>query len=499
MVVWGVCRAMPAIPARFQAWLWRLVMLKFLIALCWAAPIELPLLPAAPRTILTSSEAAAVPSSLIASAPMAVAPTSVLITPQMMIMSGWILLVSWQLGRIVAAWRFAQQLKQSCHSCQDPQLLSQYRSIGKLAGMRRLPLLLETAGEGSPLLLSWLRPMIVLPSATLKRLNTNERALVLGHELAHARRGDLFWSFLAAVTRALFCFHPLLWLGERRLDVSQEMAADELAIALQRQDPIGYATQLVSIVSKLGSRKPVPALAAGTAGPHDSLKQRLSAMRFVQPLSRPMLVGYGLGLLLIAALGMVPWKLVAADSPAVAKAPVAERSGSGRGRFVSLQDGVLTLEANDGALLKNKLPADLKVFRWVDGSGFQPAETQKTLSQIPVGGWVHILFDKGEVSLRVGSRKDQTVGTFVSFKENRLLILGKNLGGSFTKKYGNQVHFQKFRDDVVAYESIDGGVYQSVGPANQVLGNMKEGTIITVHAEGDSNITRVEIGVPKKS
>ena len=77
------------------------------------------------------------------------------------------------------------------------------------------------------------------------------------------------------------------------------------------------------------------------------------------------------------------------------------------------------------------------------------------------------------------------------------MLLGKNLGESFTKKYGNNLHFNKFADNVPAYESIDGGEYKLIGTANKTLGNVKEGTLVTVHAEGDDNITFIQIGVPK--
>ena len=42
--------------------------------------------------------------------------------------------------------------------------------------------------------------------------------MVLGHELAHIKRGDLLWSLVAAVVRAVFFFHPLVWLSDRRVE-----------------------------------------------------------------------------------------------------------------------------------------------------------------------------------------------------------------------------------------------------------------------------------------
>ena len=46
------------------------------------------------------------------------------------------------------------------------------------------------------MLIGTLRPAVVLPAETLHRLSASELTLVLGHELAHIRRGDLLWSFV---------------------------------------------------------------------------------------------------------------------------------------------------------------------------------------------------------------------------------------------------------------------------------------------------------------
>src|SRR5258708_38616199 len=54
--------------------------------------------------------------------------------------------------------------------------------------------------------------------------------MILAHELAHLRRGDLLWSWLPQAAHMLFYFHPMVWLAHRELYVAQEMACDELAL-----------------------------------------------------------------------------------------------------------------------------------------------------------------------------------------------------------------------------------------------------------------------------
>ena len=231
-------------------------------------------------------------------------------------------------------------------------------------------------------------------------------------------------------------------------------------------------------------------------------------MRFMKLFSRRYIAAYaGAVLGLIAVLGIVPGAFVTAKASAEDKVEqkvekkdkVAQKEKTERGRFVSFQDGTLIIQDNSGALLETKVPASAKTLVWNDGEKlYKPAATVAALSQVQPGIWFYVHVGGENVAIRIGSRKGVTTGTFVSFKDNRLLILGTNLGESFTKKYGNSVHFHKFRDDVPVYESIDGGEYQLIGTPGTVLGNVKEGTIVTVHGEGDDNITHVQIGVPKK-
>jgi len=494
--------------ARFQCWLWRLVMLKFLIMLLWSVPIELPLLSRV-EPVTWAPNSPVISSSLLMDA--VTAPSQQLppvVTPLLLLFGAWTVVVLWQMLRIVAACRQATGLSKGCRASDDGDLLEPLARFSKLVGLAVPPRLLEAKGSGSPLLVGILWPAIVLPATTLKQLDAAERELVIGHEIAHVKRRDLLSSLVAAVIRALFFFHPLAWLGERQLRLTQEIAADELAIALQKQHPARYASLLVSIVSKLGTGSLVPTMSVGAAGSHQSLRERLVAMRFMKPLSIRATVAYSLVLGLVAVLGVVPWTVVAAEPPAADKvAPkktvdqktVDQMEMNGFGRFVSFEDGTLTLENNAGVLLVwNKLAESKNTVKFdPEANEYKPVVgTADALQQVTPGTYV-MVGDKSAY-VRIGARKDRVVGTFVSFKDGRLLMLGTNLPESFLKRYGNSLHHSRFRDDVPAYESIDGGEYKLIGTANKILGDVKEGTILAINSEGDDNITLVQIGVPEK-
>ena len=170
---------------------------------------------------------------------------------------------------------------------------------------------------------------------------------------------------------------------------------------------------------------------------------------------------------------------------------------AGWGKFVSFQDGTLKLKGNYGPLVWNNVAADTKVVHWDDAAKeYKPSGTAEVLGRVEAGTWITVV-SKREI-IRVGAKKSETIGTFVSYKDDRLLMLGKNLGGSFAKKYGNNVHFNKFAEGVPVYESVDGSDYALTGIAEKILPTVKEGTVLAVHGAGDDNITRIDIGVPTK-
>ncbi|MCE9607329.1 MAG: M48 family metalloprotease [Planctomycetia bacterium] len=534
-----VCRLRPSIPARFQCWMWRLVLLKFVIAFVWTAPVEIPVL-ACIDPIVSAEVGAPIPfSDMQDESKSTVDERTPSYGPLLLIpFAMWAAIVAWQMVRIFVSCRNARLLISRCRANEDRQLFDLCSRLSEMLGLSSPPPVLESEGQGSPHLVGILRPAIVLPTTTLERLDTSERSLVLGHELAHVSRRDLFYSLVAMMIRALFFFHPAVWFSERRLGLTQEIAADQLAITLQKQSPIYYAQLLVAIVGKLGPRRTTLMMTMGAAGEAGALHRRLSAMRYMKQTTARTALTYGLLLGLCAALGLVPWSLVAAPTEAAEEA-LAVSAGDGgvsieldnhqeslpnlkrsfepslgkkvdgkrdakpkshSGRFVSAHHGTLTLQANSGELIDSKIFRSLKTTVWSDAAEkFVPTDTIAALRQLKVGTVVIVDGVGRNGTLRIGSRERVMTGTFVSYENDRLSMLRTNVRERLTKNPTADVRFEKFRDEVPAYESIDGGEYRPVGMANDVLSRVNAGAILHVHSDGNDTVTLLRIGVPKRS
>lgn len=246
---------------------------------------------------------------------------------------GSLLLLLWlagamlSLGSIARQWLSARRLTASATPQVSDSLTQACQQEAERLAVRRPPRLRLSPRVDSPLLAGIWRPAIVLP-AHLDAFDAPEVRLMIAHELAHHRRRDLAWNWLPTIVRVLFFFHPLVWLLVRRWSEAQEAACDELLIQKRLAQPVEYGRLLL----KLAAREPLPtrsALAtAGVLGAFRNLERRVTAMSRVRPYSFRRLALAASVFALIAASGLIPWRLarqtavaLADDKPASAQQP----------------------------------------------------------------------------------------------------------------------------------------------------------------------------------
>lgn len=93
------------------------------------------------------------------------------------------------------------------------------------------------------------RPVILLP-AEAEGWSAERCRIVLGHELAHIRRGDFAARMLAHFVGIFHWCNPLAWLAARQLRLAQEQACDDLVLG-GGTDAADYATELVECVRRV--------------------------------------------------------------------------------------------------------------------------------------------------------------------------------------------------------------------------------------------------------
>lgn len=90
------------------------------------------------------------------------------------------------------------------------------------------------------------RPRVVIPESLVAGLDETEAMALLGHEIAHLRRGDLFWNLAWRWTAVVGWIHPLLWKAPAAHGLACELEADRQSAGLQpsREDYAGSLARL---------------------------------------------------------------------------------------------------------------------------------------------------------------------------------------------------------------------------------------------------------------
>lgn len=104
------------------------------------------------------------------------------------------------------------------------------RRFVRLVERRAGRVLARISGQGPAVVGGW-RARIVLPHDFRERYSRGERRLVLAHEIAHLRRGDLHAQGLATALRCVFWFNPLLHVAAGAFRFDQELACDAAVLA----------------------------------------------------------------------------------------------------------------------------------------------------------------------------------------------------------------------------------------------------------------------------
>jgi beta-lactamase regulating signal transducer with metallopeptidase domain/uncharacterized protein involved in exopolysaccharide biosynthesis len=160
--------------------------------------------------------------------------------------------------------------------------------------------LLKSALIEVPAVVGWLRPVILLPAATLAGLTPAQLEAILAHELAHVRRLDYLVNAAQCVLETVMFYHPVVWWVSRNVREERENCCDDLVVSVC-SNRVTYARALARLEE---FRADLLALAFAASG--GSLLQRIRRLLGAPADDRPAsarelggLTLLGTGLLLI--------------------------------------------------------------------------------------------------------------------------------------------------------------------------------------------------------
>jgi beta-lactamase regulating signal transducer with metallopeptidase domain len=137
------------------------------------------------------------------------------------------------LARVVLGITALTKLLRETRPVDDPELLRLIEQLRGTLGCRRPIEVREMtcSGGGSPAVVGWRRPNILLP-AEWRSWSEEARRGILAHETAHVAQGDFLMWLAAQAGVVVHFYNPLVhWLASR-LRLEQELAADACGAAL---------------------------------------------------------------------------------------------------------------------------------------------------------------------------------------------------------------------------------------------------------------------------
>jgi bla regulator protein blaR1 len=194
-------------------------------------------------------------------------------SPQAGLDVAYVLLAVWLTGMCVMTAWFAMR---------------QYRFVRSLGSLARedltattTPILRAADTSTGPLVLGLLRSRIVIPADFYERYSEAEQRLVIAHELAHIRSGDLYANAFATLAQTVFWFNPLFHWAASRMRFDQELACDARVLRVSA-DFTDQAKTYAAAVLKTALPKLASPLACHWHSRHP-LNERILAMTAPTP------------------------------------------------------------------------------------------------------------------------------------------------------------------------------------------------------------------------
>lgn len=161
---------------------------------------------------------------------------------------------AWSMGvalvgaRYVLGWRKARQLMQHAAEAAPEVWQQTVRRLAIKIGVRVGVQLTLTARVTAPCVVGWLKPVILLPPATLSGLSALQLEMLLAHELAHIRRYDYLVNLLQAAVETLLFYHPVVGWISRDVRRERELCCDDMAVRACG-DAVNYAHALADLAA----------------------------------------------------------------------------------------------------------------------------------------------------------------------------------------------------------------------------------------------------------
>lgn len=199
--------------------------------------------------------------------------------------------------RLAVNWFAVQQLRSTGHAIEEVRWQEPLMRLRQRLRIRGSVALRQSAAITVPMVLGWLRPVILVPTEMVSGLTPGQLEAILAHELAHIRRYDYAVNLLQNLAETVLFFHPAVWWASAQIRKERECCCDAIAAELCH-GPLPYSEALLAVET---FRSSTPLAIAASGG---SLLQRIRRLTG-QPSRSPQAAGAMLVLLIVVGLATI--------------------------------------------------------------------------------------------------------------------------------------------------------------------------------------------------
>ncbi|MHC4246429.1 MAG: M56 family metallopeptidase, partial [Planctomycetota bacterium] len=169
-------------------------------------------------------------------------------TPTVMIACAWLAGIALMSVRLFRQWVGVRRLRIIGVSEPSREWTEMFDALKSKIGVRSRVSMLVSDIVDAPMVVGWLRPLVLVPATAFTSLTPDQLQTVLAHELQHIARRDHLVNMLQAFIEVLLFFHPVTWWLSRQIRVERENCCDDSAL-LVTGSPRTFAEALLALES----------------------------------------------------------------------------------------------------------------------------------------------------------------------------------------------------------------------------------------------------------
>ena len=184
---------------------------------------------------------------------------------------GSAVLALWHLSTLlVFRWRLSKRQTEPV----SIELQQMANLCAKEYGLRQMPSLRVLPDVQGPMLIGFIKPIIVVPA---NNLPLADASMILKHEIVHFKRHDLWWKLLGVIIQTVHWFNPIVWLLCKDFEFCAETSCDaEVVKNFDHDERKRYGYLLISYVQLQQTLRSVPGVSFTPA--QNKLKRRITVM-----------------------------------------------------------------------------------------------------------------------------------------------------------------------------------------------------------------------------